>query len=339
MTITRTPADAEVPLAPAGDLGPIGAPTPHWPGRRVRSGGVTLYVRETAGPGPDAPTVVFVHGLGGSATNWTDLAAALSARAHGLAVDLPGFGRSDPPADGDYSLTAHADAVLGFLAGRGDAVHLVGNSLGGAVALVVAARRPELVRTLTLVSPAVPDLRPNLSRVGDAKMTLATLPWLGARTRAEFARDPRDRLARVMRLCYADPGQVSPAAFDLAAGEAAERAALPWAARALERSFLGLVAAWLAPPGRSLWAAADRVRVPALVVWGERDRLVSVRKARRTTDALVAGRLLQLPDVGHVAQMERPALVARAVLGLMDAAGSGPGDRDTWSWRATPVTP
>ena len=317
-----------MPLADAADLGPLGAPTPHWPGRRVTAGGVTLHVRESPGPGPAAPTVVFVHGLGGSATNGTDLLAALGARARGVAVDLPGFGRSDPPAGGDYSLAAHADAVgrfLGaFLAARGGGpVHLIGNSLGGAVALRVAADRPALVATLTLVSPAVPDLRPSLGRLGDPKMTLAALPVLGARARAEFAADPRDRLARTMRLCYADPGQVSAAAFDLAAGEAAERAALPWSAVALERSFLGLVAAWFAPRARSLWTAASRVRVPALVVWGERDRLVGVRMARRTTAALPQGRLLQLPDVGHVAQMERPELVARAVLGMLDAAAAG----------------
>lgn len=328
----------EVPLAPGDALGPIGAPTPHWPGRKVTSGGVTLHVRETphapAGRfgspdprGPEVPTVVFVHGLGGSATNWTDLAAGLSARVRGLALDLPGFGRSDPPAGGDYSVAAHADAVLCFLAGRGESVHLVGNSLGGAVALLVAARRPELVRTLTLVSPAVPDLRPSLSRLGDARMALAALPVVGARARAELAAQaPRERLARSMRLCYGDADQVSPAAFDLAAGEATERATLPWATTALEQSFAGLVSAWFAPRTRSLWTAASRVRVPTLVVWGEQDRLVSVRKARRTTEALPAGRLLRLAGVGHVAQMERPTLVARAVLGLFDAAEAG-----TWT--------
>lgn len=330
MTISP-PADAgpvpAVPLAPASDLGPIPTPTPHWPGRRVTSGGVTLHVRETPGPDAAAPTAVFVHGLGGSATNWTELAAGLAGRMHGIALDLPGFGRSDPPAGDDYSVAAHADAVLRFLAGRGERVHLLGNSLGGAVALTVAARRPELVRTLTLVSPAMPDLRPDPGRLGDPRMALALLPLVGARVRAELAgEEPRERLARTMRLCYADPGQVSAATFDLAAGEAAERAALPWAATALHRSFAGLVTTWLTPRSGSLWATAARVPVPTLVVWGERDRLVSVRKARRTTRAIPAARLLRLPDVGHVAQMERPALVARAVLGLVDAAAA-----DTWS--------
>jgi pimeloyl-ACP methyl ester carboxylesterase len=342
VTITPTPETADVPLAADAELGEIGRPTPHWPGRRVTSGGVTLHVRETPGPvrgtrsgaepdqGEDADTVVFVHGLGGSATNWTDLAGGLSSRFRGVAVDLPGFGRSDPPAGGDYSIAAHADAVLCFLAGMGrdsGPVHLVGNSLGGAVALTVAARRPELVRTLTLVSPAMPDLRPAPSRLGDPRMALALLPVIGAKVKAELqAEEPATRLTRTMRLCYADPGQVTEEAFALAAGEATERAGLPHAADALQQSFTGLVSAWLAPRPRSLWTTASRVRVPTLVVWGESDRLVSVRKARRTTAALPLGRLLRLPGVGHVAQMERPRLVARAVLGMIDAAAAG-----TWT--------
>jgi hypothetical protein len=87
-----------VPLAVPSALGPVGtaaAPTPYWPGREVAVGTERLHVRET--PGPAGETAVFVHGLGGSSNNWTELAAALSGRCRGLAVDLPGFGRTPPP--------------------------------------------------------------------------------------------------------------------------------------------------------------------------------------------------------------------------------------------------
>ena len=123
-------------------------------------------------------TAVYVHGLSGSATNWTDLAGLLAPRAAGIAVDLPGFGLSRPPASRDYSPAGHADALLRFLAGRGRPVHLLGNSLGGAVALQVAARRPDLVRTLTLVSPAMPDRRPDPRRLSDPRLALAMVPGL-----------------------------------------------------------------------------------------------------------------------------------------------------------------
>jgi pimeloyl-ACP methyl ester carboxylesterase len=79
----------------------------------------------------------------------------------------------------------------------------------------------------------------------------------------------------------------------------------------------------MAPPPRSLWAAAARVEAPTLVVWGELDRLVGVHRAARTAATLPAGRLLRLEGVGHVAQIERPETVGRAVLGLLDAAADG----------------
>ena len=338
MTIT-VPRDGQpvtggwtAPLAPTRALGPIGDPTPHWPGRRVVAGGVELHVRETPAVGEASGTVVYVHGLGGSATNWTDLAGGLSSRWHGHAVDLPGFGHSAPRPDRDYSLRAHADAVAAYVDGLDGPVHLVGNSLGGAVSLTVAAEVPAKILTMTLVSPAMPDLRPAPARLGDGKMALAAIPLVGARTRRELAaEDPGTRLRRTMALCYADPDAVSPAAFAQAVTDATERAAYPWLAEALQRSFGGLVGTWFAPRSRSLWAVAARVSCPTLVVWGEQDRLISVRKARRTVATIPRARLLRLPETGHVAQMERPELVARAVLGMADAVAAG-------SWDTAPGT-
>ena len=135
--------------------------------------------------------------------------------------------------------------------------------------------------------------------------------------------DAGTRLRRTMRLCYADPGCVSEAAFAQAVAEAAERLDLPWVAEAMQRSLTGLVGTWFARGAGSLWATAARVATPTLVVWGEQDRLISVRKARRTAATVPRARLLRLPDVGHVAQMEAPAAVARAILGMDDAVAAG----------------
>jgi pimeloyl-ACP methyl ester carboxylesterase len=82
-----------------------------------------------------------------------------------------------------------------------------------------------------------------------------------------------------------------------------------------------MVAGWLR--GESLWSVAARVQAPTLVVWGGRDRLVAPRLARRTAAALRRSRLLVLPGVGHVAQIEAPQTVARAVAGMWDAVGAG----------------
>jgi pimeloyl-ACP methyl ester carboxylesterase len=323
LTRARRPSGAEVLAPPLADPATLPHLDPHraaWPGSEVTSGGVTLHVRET--PGPQDTPAVYVHGLSGSATNWTDLAALLATRAAGSAVDLPGFGLSRPLASRDYSPAGHADALLCFLAGRGRPVHLLGNSFGGAVALTVAARRPELVRTLTLVSPAMPDLRPDPRRVSDPKLLLALLPLIGKRARAELAAmDPRARAEQVVRLCFGDPGIAPEHRMAEAAAEYAARARLAWAQEAAERTGKAMVAGWLR--GESLWSVAARVQAPTLVVWGDRDRLVAPRLAGRTAAAVPRSRLLVLPGVGHVAQIEAPEMVARAVAGMWDAVEAG----------------
>ncbi|MGQ0483407.1 MAG: alpha/beta fold hydrolase [Pseudonocardia sp.] len=308
-------------LADPDELPPLDTRQVPWPGRELTHGGVTLHVRETPGPAGAVPAV-YVHGLSGSGTNWTDLAAQLAPHAPGLAVDLPGFGRSRPVAGFDYSPAAHADALQCFLAGQGRPVHLLGNSMGGAIGLVVAARRPELVRSLTLIAPAMPDRRPDPRRVSDPRFLLAAVPGMRARvirTLAEIT--PRERVEQMMRLCYGDPSVVPEHRITEAMAEAAERAGHTWAPEALWRTTRGMIGGWFAGP--SLWAAAARVTAPTLVVWGGLDRLVSPRLAARTTARLPRGRLLAMPGVGHVPQMERPAEVARAVLGMWRAVDDG----------------
>jgi pimeloyl-ACP methyl ester carboxylesterase len=233
-------------------------------------------------------------------------------------VDLPGFGRSRPPAGFDFTPAAHADALLCFLAGRNEPVHLLGNSFGGAIALSVAARRPELVRTLTLVSPAMPDRRPDPRRMADVRLALALIPGrIGERARAGLAAvPPRVRAEQVVRVCFGDPTRVPEHRLVEAAEDIAFRSGLAWAQEAGERTARGLVASWWW--GASPWATAARVQAPTLVVWGERDRLVSPRLAARTAAAIPGARLLMLPGVGHVAQIEAADTVARAVAALWD---------------------
>ena len=314
------PGEPGIPLADPATLGAFDLHRRPWPGREVTSGGVTLHVRET--PGPDGTPAVYVHGLGGSSMNWTDLAGLLAPRAGGTAIDLPGFGRSRPSTSFDFSPDAHADALLCFLAGGNSPVHLLGNSLGGAIALNVAARRPELVRTLTLVSPAMPDLRPDPRRVSDVRLALALIPGrIGARARAGLAAmAPRTRAEQVVRVCFGDPSRVPEHRLAEAAEEIVLRNGLAWAREAGERSAKAMVTSWWW--GASAWATAQRVHAPTLVVWGDRDRLVSPRLAVRTVAAIPRARLLMLEGIGHVAQIEVPDTVARAVAALWDGETS-----------------
>jgi pimeloyl-ACP methyl ester carboxylesterase len=312
-----------VPLSDAV-LPAVDMSIPPWPGEDRTSGGVRMHVRVTPGP-EDAPTAVYVHGLGGSTTNWTDLAAQLSTRVPGIALDLPGFGRTEPPEDFDYSIPAHADAVARFIRGLDvGPVHLFGNSMGGAISMNVAADHPDLVRTLTLVSPAVPDLRPLVSRMSDPRLALAYLPLVGAPVRRRLAAEPVEmRVLRLLRLVFADVERVPQSRKDEAAAEFAERARMVWANPALARSTIGLFRSWLVPRSKSMWTLAPRITAPTLVVWGTDDKLVTVRKAPRTARLIPRARLLVLPRTGHVAQMERPGTVARAVLGMWEQVETG----------------
>src|ERR1700743_2189890 len=103
-SMSRDALLTRVPLADPAPLPSLDELAWPWPGRNRTYGDLTVHVRETPGPGHDAPTAVYLHGLGGTATNWTDLAGLLATRADGLAVDLPGFGLSPPSMSSDYPM-------------------------------------------------------------------------------------------------------------------------------------------------------------------------------------------------------------------------------------------
>ncbi|WP_435119887.1 alpha/beta fold hydrolase [Amycolatopsis thermoflava] len=296
---------------------------PPWPGKTEQVGGVSLHVRRT--PGAAEETVLYVHGLGGSSTNWTDLAALLAPTAGGAAIDLPGFGFSEPERAFDFSLDAHAEVVARFAEGLGAGpVHLIGNSMGGAVSLLVAARHPELVKTLTLISPAMPDRRPDPRRLSDPLMALAYLPIVGRRARRKLAAYTAHQRAKlVIKLCFADPDSFPEHRMAELVEEHSARAELAWANAAMSRSTFGIFRTWFARGAASLWRVTPNVTVPTLVVWGTEDKVISVRRAARTAKLLPRGRLLVLPRTGHVAQMERPVVVAKAVLGMWESVAAG----------------
>jgi pimeloyl-ACP methyl ester carboxylesterase len=282
----------------------------------VRLPGLSLVVRSHRSPGGLEPAL-YVHGLGGSSQNWSALMAELAGTVDSRAPDLPGFGHSPPPDDGDYSLAAHARAVVRLLdRERRGPVHLFGNSMGGAVAVKVAAARPDLVRTLTLVSPALPEVPPQRTAWPTALASVPGLPRLYMRATRQW---PAERRAAAMfALCYGDPARVGERARADAAAEYRRRMELPYFWDALIRSTRGIVNAYTLGGQHALWRQAERVLAPTLLVYGGRDKLVSVHKARRAARAFRDPRLLIIPSGGHVAMMEHPALVARAFRDMLD---------------------
>jgi pimeloyl-ACP methyl ester carboxylesterase len=287
-------------------------PIPHWPGELVRlSGDHQAYVRRT--PDEGGEPALCVHGLAGSSRNWTDLMDLLRPGLACDALDLPGFGDSPPRPDGRYSIAALAQTVTALIErrctskGRGP-VHLIANSLGGAVSVKLAATRPELIKTLTLISPALPDSRPRLDLI---RFPLISLPRVGTRLLRKYqALPPQARVADVITTCYSDPALFSPARFAVEVAELARRDTLDYATAALVGSIRTLTAEFFRTRA---WRDAARITAPCLVIYGSNDRLVDPRMAGRAAHAFPGARILVLPRTGHLAHMEHPAQVAAEI--------------------------
>ncbi|GIF06294.1 hydrolase [Actinoplanes siamensis] len=312
-------------LAGDSELLPEGEVPPPWPARRVTVGGAMLHVRDTPATRPDAEPAVYVHGLGGSSQNFTDLAGLLADRFAGQAVDLPGFGYSDPSPR--YSIPAFAATLTDYLdaAGRGP-VHLVGNSLGGSISVRVAALRPDLVRTLTLISPAMPFLDPRRTAQGPM-LPLLALPGAERLMAWGLTRITAEQMAeQVLAACFGDTSKVHPQRRAEALEEIQLRYTIDHYPRAYLGTLRGLVGSFLRaylPGVNSQWRLAARVQAPTLVVGGLNDKLVDPRVPAQVARTIPDGRLLILPGVGHVAQMEVPRIVARGIVGMVNDVRAG----------------
>ena len=317
MSSTESPSRAVQSASPLG--------TGMADGERMRSvelAGLTLAVRSRPPVTAGLPPALYIHGLGGSSQNWSALMARLDGTVDSEALDLPGFGDSPPPDDGNYSVTGHARAVIRYLDAQGRApVHLFGNSLGGAIATRVAALRPDLVRTLTLVSPALPEWRVQRTALPTGLLAVPGVARLFGRLTKDWTAEQRVRGA--LALCYGDPARVTPEQFRAQVEIMNHRLTLPYFWDAMVRSARGVVDAYTLGGQQGLWRQAERVLAPTLLIYGRRDRLVAYRMAGKAARAFRDSRLLTLPDAGHVAMMEYPQTVARAVREfLADRAGT-----------------
>ena len=196
-------------------------------------------------------------------------------------------------------------------------VHLIGNSMGGAVSVRVAARRPDLVQTLTLISPALPDRK---VRGSVAHFPVLALPFVGEwLVRHYSARFPvENRVAGVFATCFYDSARLHPDRFALEVEALRRRDALSYEATSLARAARTLVPETLRPRPFSLWRAASQVTAPSLVLFGGHDRLVDPRLAARAASTFRDARVEVLPQTGHLAQMECPGLVAALFREMVD---------------------
>ncbi len=302
------------PLAP-WDLAPWGGVS-----RTVDIDGPVHYV-DFGGP-DDGPVVVMVHGLGGSHLNWCLLGPRLATTARVLAVDLAGFGLTEALG---RSTTVQANAgLLGrFIRQMAEKpVVLVGNSMGGLVSLLHAARQPETVSGVVLIDPAlpvVPGFRPD--PLVTTTFFLYAVPRVGERfmERRRQSATPRELVMQVLKMCCVDPTLVPEELVQNSVALATRRAGMS----GLDAGFLSAARSIMLFNANALraWTATRRVSAPVLLLHGEKDRLVPVRSARVAARYNGDWHFEEIPGVGHVPQLEAPDLVAEHVLGWMEREG------------------
>ena len=258
-------------------------------------------------PGPEGLTFVCVHGLGGSLLNWIAVAPELSRMGRVLAVDLAGFGLTAREGR-SASVFANRRLFSRFISEVPDGpVVLVGNSMGGAISILQAAREPESVAGLILTSPALP-VRPRALPKFMVLYGFAVLqvPEIGERTlRRRWSRLGAERLVEeTFKMCCVDPSRIDEAIIALHVEGARRRETNPDAIPAFLEATRSLMR--LATNPRRGRAVLEGVRCPVLLIQGREDRLVNVRTAIAVARQHPDWELCVLDGVGHVAQLEAP---------------------------------
>ncbi len=273
-----------------------------------------IHVLDTGGV--DTPHVL-VHGLGGDHTNWIEVFDSLADRGRTIAMDLPGYGYS-PPID-SHDLDSLASVLIQLLEALGAPAVLIGNSMGGLLAEMVAATRPGLVADLVLIAPASPiaSLRNHPDTGVAARLAAQSFPGLGNLVAGAYRRvlTPQQLAQMRLEIVAADasalPDRVRAASYAMAS----RRATMPWATRAMVESTASMRRMFV-PPRRFRRMVAS-ISHKALVLSGDRDVLV----APEAIDALRTLRpdwtFRRLEGVGHVPQLEDAAWVLDQIKGWM----------------------
>jgi pimeloyl-ACP methyl ester carboxylesterase len=285
----------------------------------------TLHHVDFGGP-DDAPVVVLVHGVGGSHLDWDLLAPRLTAHFRVLALDLPGFGLSGPtrrPA----TVRRNVDVLAGFIRRTGRTpVVLVGNSMGGMVAVLLTARMPELVRGLVLLDPALPaPARVLRSPATAAMLVVHAVPGVGERLRRNRRRrlGARAGVEESLQRCGVDPGALPPDLVEKSVALADRRSDVAGTDRAFLSASRSL--AWVLVRARTYRAAMAAIAAPVLLVHGDRDPLVPVTAARATSRHRPSWGYVELRDVGHLPQLQAPDELAALLLEWIGALPGQPG--------------
>lgn len=290
-----------------------------WPGvvdTKLEVGGRRVRVLRSAGTRPGGEPQLLVHGLGGSSVTWVEIMAGLAEHGPVVAVDLPGFGRTTTRDDDSFTVRGYVKFVVDVADALGwDRFTLHGNSMGGLIAVLLAARHPERVGRLVLVSPALPPRSP-LGLLVPARATLDGMAPVAVSTFSAAVLGvvgiagpglTEHRNRQLLKLIYPDPDVVDRAVLELMAADfrGDDSTTVRSRRRALRGATRSIAALWADP--RRVWRAIDRVTAPTLVLGGTQDALVPAKVLRavlaRRSDW--TGRVLD--DRRHALMLEDPA--------------------------------
>ena len=261
--------------------------------------------------------VILLHGLGATKSSFFDTGAALTRAGYRVhALDFPGFGGSSKPPTAPYTSRWFADTVVGVMDELGiDRAHLVGNSMGGRVAIETGLLYPDRVGALALLCPAVAFLKRGFHPI--VRLLPPHFGLLPHRFR-------RATVERQLWSMFADPDALDPAVADIVVeefqrvyGSAGARLAFLSAARNIYLD---------APFGKNgFYPRLAELEAPALFVWGTHDPLIPAGFKRQVAQWLPDAEQIVLDGCGHVPQIERPTQtngLIRRFLARADALGA-----------------
>ena len=267
--------------------------------------------------GEDRDPVIFIHGLSGCWQNWLEQLPHFARDRRVIAVDLPGFGQSEMPAE-EISITGYADAIDNLMQTLDVAsAQVVGNSMGGFIGAELAIQHPARVERLVLVAAAglsIESIRTERThglRHRAENVAFFSLGHLASRSH-QVALRPRLRAALLM-LVAAHPARLpGPLAAQQVLGSG-------------KPGFSDALEAMCRYPLRD---RLEQISCPTLIVWGDKDRLVPLKDASVFEKLIADSRKIVYKDTGHVSMMERPARFNADVRAFLEQA---PDERQTVS--------
>jgi len=314
-------------------------------GDDVRALGVGTHSRwaELDGPvhyldfgGPaGGPAVVCVHGLAGSAVNWSAIAPLLAGTCRLLAVDLPGHGLTRSQGRGTGVPAMHALLHRFIEAVPAGPVILAGNSMGGMISLLEAGAAPAAVAGVVLIDPVLPLVPAIPDHVVTPMLAAYAAPVLGPLLMRHRRRlSPEDLVDSILSLCCVDTSRVPAGVLAQHVTVARQALSLPRTEQEISASARSMISIFTGDlASRAYRRAIGSLTCPVLLLHGRRDRLVPIAVARAAARAHPAWTMIEMPGVGHVPQLEAPDDTASAIIGWLGTAGQ------TATQPASPASP